>query len=452
MKLRFLSYFVLAILILTYIMFILIRPYEDDESLYILSGKAILQRNLNPFKIAYQGHYSNPFQYIMGSPIAPMICGFGYLIGGIIVSRIFSMIFVIMSLFIVYKLTNETKGNAVIALIFAGFSSSVILLSSDSLLDSISLFFCMLSLFFINKRAWFFGGFSAGLTVVSKFFAIVPIIFISTYVLIKKRNTWKFFLGLVIVVSIFAIMYNQLIKTLLNFIIVEKINTIKLENLKNLLVYLAYFPPIIIIICLLNLKNEVFRKYFIFLIPAIALFSFHILTTNYQSLLRQLPFAEFPASILLGNILVKLNKRTILLIAGFLIINLYSASVFVSNYPSYNVIENKLKDVNGRILALNPHAFTLAKRWDINATEDNVFSYYYFDYKSNETTNDLNSTMEDYETALVNNFFDYAVISSYSPPEYPKYVQIENLVRKYYCSYFKQNKPNGIDIYKKCVR
>jgi len=152
-----------------------------------------------------------------------------------------------------------------------------------------------------------------------------------------------------------------------------------------------------------------------------------------------------------GRILIKLNKRILLLIAAvFLIINLNVALAFVFNYPSYNSIKDKLSDVNGRILALNPHAFMLIKGLDIYATENNVFSYYYFDYEYNTSTHDVNSGIEDYETALIDNFFDYALISSYSPSEYTRYIQIENSVRKLYFPYFKQNEPNGIDIYKKC--
>jgi predicted membrane-bound dolichyl-phosphate-mannose-protein mannosyltransferase len=387
----------------------------------------------------------------MGSPLAPIIYGLGYLIGGIFLSRIFAMFFIILSLILVYKLTIEIKGNTVISLFFAGFSSTTILLASDSLLDSIALFLFMISLFLINKK-WFYGGIFAGLTVISKFFASVPVFFILVYLLLKKRDAWKFLSGLVIVLLIFAILYNQLLKTLLKFIIDEKISAIKFENLKNLFFYLIYFPPIISLICVLNLKNKVLKKHPIFFIPVIALFFFHILTANFQSFFRQLPFAEFPASILIGSILAKFDKRTLsLIVLVFLILNFYSASTFVFNYPSYNFIKDKLGDVNGRILALNLHAFTLAKSWDINATEDNIFSYYYYDYEYNTTTHDLISTIEDYETTLTNKFFDYALISSHSPLEYPRYVQIENLVRKYYCPYFKQNKSNGIDIYKRCV-
>ena len=451
MNFRLWGYFVLIILILLYIGFIFIRPYEDDESLYILAGKAILEGKLNPFIIVYRGHYSNPFQYIMGSPLAPIMYGLGYIIGSIFLSRFFAMIFIVLSLILVYKLTCRINGNPIISLIFAGFSSCTILLASDSLLDSISLFFFIFSLFLINKRMWSLGGISSGLAIISKFFASVPVFFILIYLLVKKRDVWKFLFGLVIVLLTLAIMYDQLIKTILNFLVVEKINVIGLENLKSLLVYLTYFPPIASIICLLKLKDPIIKKYFIFFIPAIVIISFHLLTTNYLSLYRQLPFAEFSASILVGRILIKLDKRILLLIAAvFLIINLNAASVFVLNYPSYNSVKDKLSDVNGRILALNPHTFILIKGLDIYATEDNVFSYYYFDYEYNASTHDINSNMNDYEMALKDNFFDYALISSYSPSEFPRYVQIENLVRKYYCPYLKQNKSNGIDIYKKC--
>jgi hypothetical protein len=451
MNLRLLNYFVLTILILSYIVFIFARPYEDDESLYILAGKALLQGKLDPFKIVYRGHYSNPFQYIMGSPLATMIYGFGYIIGGIFLSRLFAMIFIVSSLILVHKLTYKIGGNPLISLVFAGFSSSTILLASDSILDSVSLFFFILSLFLITKRKWFFGGISVGLATASKFFASIPVVFILIYLLVKKRNSRKLLLGFIIVLLILTIMYWQLIKTILNFVIVEKINVIDLANLKNLLIYLIYFFPIASIICLLEFKDTAIKKYFIFFIPVIAVLSFHLLTTNYLSLYRQLPFAEFSASILVGRILIKLDKRILsLIITVFLIINLSSASIFVLNYPSYNSIKDKLSDVNGRILALNPHAFILSKDWDIFATEDNVFSYYYFDYKHNLSTNNLKSDIEDYETALKDKFFDFAFISSYSPPEFPRYIQIENSVRKYYCPYLKQNRTNGIDIYKKC--
>ena len=448
-----LNYFVLIILILIYIQFIFFRPYEDDESLYILSGKAILQGKLNPFEAVYRGHYANPFQYIIGSPLAPIIYGLGYIIGGVFLSRFFAMIFIFLSLILIYKLTREIHGNPMISLIFAGFSSCTILLASDSLLDPVSLFFFILSLFVVNKGMRVFGGISAGLAVISKFFSLIPVFFILVYLLVKKRNGWKFLLGMIIVLIPFAILYNQLTMIILRFLIVKKIDVVSLESLKNVLVYLIYYLPLASTFCLLKFKNPTIKKHFIFFIPTISVLAFHLITTNYISLYRQLPFAEFTAAILAGRILIKTDKKILSLILGIVVIlNLYTSSVFVFYYPSYNSVEEKLGDVNGRILALNPHAFILSKGWDIYATEDNVFSYHFFDYKLDPSTCDIESNMEDYETALKDKFFDYAVISSYSPPEYSRYVQIENLVRKYYCPYFKQNKPNGIDIYKKCDR
>jgi hypothetical protein len=448
---KLLNYFVLLILILIYIQFIIFRPYEDDESLYILSGKAILESKLNPFKIYYYGQYENPFQQIIGSPLAPIIYGFGYLIGGILLSRFFAMIFIVLSLIIVYKLTSEIGGKPIISLIFAGISASTILLASDSLLDSVSVFFFILSLFLINKKMDFFAGVSSSLAIISKFFVLAPVFFIVVYLLIKKKIRWKFLLGMIIILLPFVILYKDLIPILLNYLFLSKIKIVGYENVKNLLIYLTQYLPLASIICFISIKNPVIKKYFIFFIPSIIVIAFHLLTANYLSLYRQLPFAEISASVLVGKILIKFDKKILFPIIVFLLIlNLQTASVSVWNYPSYNSIENELSNINGKILALNPHAFILSKGWDVYSTAEKVFSYYYFEYEYNLTTFDHKSDMNDYEMALKDNFFDYALISSYSSPEFPRYVQIENLVRKYYCPYLKQNKSNGIDIYKKC--
>jgi hypothetical protein len=452
MNLKLLNYFVLLILILIYIQFIIFRPYEDDESLYILSGKAILEGKLNPLKIYYYGHYGNPFQQIIGSPLAPIIYGFGYMIGGIFLSRFFAMVFIILSLILVYKLTSKIGGNPIISLIFAGISSTTILLASDSLLDSTSVFFFILSLFLINKKMDLFAGISSGLAIISKFFAFAPVFFVVVYLLVKKKIRWKFLFGMIIVLLPFVILYRELIPTILNYLFVNKIKTVGYENIKNLLIYLTMFLPLASIICFVNIKSPIVKKYLIFFIPSVVVITFHLLTTNYLSFYRQIPFAEIPASILVGRILIKVDKKNLLpIIVFFVILNLPTASVGVWNYPSYNSIESKLSNVDGKILALNPHAFILSKGWDVYATAEKVFSYYYFEYEYNSTTLDRKSDMNDYETALKDNFFDYALISSYSPPVFPRYIQIENLVRKYYCPYLKQNKSNGIDIYKKCV-
>ena len=451
MNSKLLNYLVLLILVLVYIQFIIFRPYEDDESLYILSGKAVLEGKLDPFKVYYYGHYGNPFQQIIGSPLAPIMYGFGYVLGGILLSRFFAMIFIVLSLILVYKLTSKIDGNPIISLIFAGISASTVLLASDSLLDSASIFFFMSFLFLIDKKTDLFAGVSSSLAILSKFFAFAPIFFVVVYLLVKKKIGWKFLFGMVIVLLPSVFLYKELMPVILDYLFVNKIETIGFENIKNLLIYLTGYLPLASIICFVSIKNPVVKKYLIFLIPSVVVISFHILTTNYLSLYRQLPFAEIPASILVGSILVKLDKKILLpIIAFFVILNLYTASAAVWNYPSYNSIENKLSDIDGKMLALNPHAFILSKGWDVYATAEKVYSYYYYEYEYNSTTLDRKSDMNDYEIALKDGFFDYALISSYSPSEFPRYVQIENLIRKYYCPYLKQNKPNGIDIYKRC--
>jgi len=442
----------LIFLISIYILFIIFRPYEDDEALYILSGKAILEGKLNPFKVYYYGHYGNPFHQIIGSPLAPMIYGFGYIVGGIFLSRLFAMIFIILALILVYKLTLKIGGNPIISLIFAGISSCTILLASNSILDSVSLFFFILFIFLLSKKMNLFSGISSGLSIISKFFAFAPISFILVYLLIKKKFRWSLFFGIIIVLLPFMILYNELMPTILNYLFMNKVKVIGWENMKNLLFYFIIYIPLASIICFTKIKSPIIKKYFIFFIPSIAVISFHILTTNYVSLYRQLPFAEFVASILVGRIMTKFNKKIIFLIISFyLILNLFMASIFLIDYPSYNSIEKELSNLDGKILALNPFAFTLSRGWDIYSTVENVYSYYYFEYENNPTTLDRKSDMRDYEFALNDNFFDYAIISSYSPPEHSRYKEIEDLVRKYYCPYLKQDKSNGIDIYKKCI-
>jgi len=442
--------FILLILqIIIYIQFIFFRPYEDDESLYILSGKAILEGKLDPFKVYYYGHYANPFHEIIGSPLAPMIYGFGYVLGGILLSRLFAMIFIVLTLVIVYKLTYDIGGNPVISLIFAGISSSIILLASDAILDSASIFFLMLSLFFVNKKKDLSAGVSSALSVISKFFVIAPLFFVLVYLFLKKKIGRKFLIGMILILLPFIILYKDLAPVLIDFVISSKIKTAGLNNAKNLLIDLALYLPLASIIGFVNIRNSKVKKYFVFILPAIIVISFHILTTNFTSLYRQIPFADMPASILVGVIFTKPNKKILSLIILFSILSLYVASSSVWNYPSYNAI--KLNDVNGKILALNPFSFILSKNWDVFATGEKVYSYYYFEYEYNSTTLDHKSDMNDYEEALQDGFFDYALISSYSPSELTRYVQIENLVRKYYCPYFKQNKTGGIDIYKKCV-
>jgi hypothetical protein len=441
-------YLVLIALVLIYALFIYFRPYEDDESLYILSGKAIIEGKLNPFKVYYYGHYANPFHEIIGSPLAPIIYGFGYIIGGIFLSRLFAMIFIILTLIIVYKLTYKIGGNAVISLIFAGISSSTILLASDAILDSASIFFFMLSLFLINKKKDFYAGISSALSIISKFFVLAPLFFVLVYLLLKKKIGRRFLIGMVLVLLPVIILYKDLVPVLIDFLISSKIKTAGLDNAKNLLIDLAIYLPLSSIIGFVNIKNPIVKKYFIFIIPSIIVISFHIITTNYTSLYRQIPFAEIPASVLVGGIFAKPNKKIILLIIFFSTLSLYVASSTVWNYPSYNAI--KLNNVDGKILALNPFSFMLSKNWDVFATGEKVYSYYYFEYEYNSTTLDHKSDMNDYEAALRDGFFDYALISSYSPSDLPRYVQIENLVRKYYCPYFKQYNSNGIDIYKKC--
>lgn len=81
LNLKILSFGILIILL--YSFFIVDRPYEDDEAAYIRAGQAVINGELNPFKYVRLQQFSNPFQYMLGSPIVPIIYGFMYQMGGL---------------------------------------------------------------------------------------------------------------------------------------------------------------------------------------------------------------------------------------------------------------------------------------------------------------------------------------------------------------------------------
>jgi hypothetical protein len=181
-------------------------------------------------------------------------------------------------------------------------------------------------------------------------------------------------------------------------------------------------------------------------LPAVAVLLFQIALIDYNSLVRHLPYAEFPAAVLAGVFLKgRMNKALCAVLVAFACFSVVSAFSEANNYPSYNMISDQLADVNGKILALNLNSFMLMKGMPLNSTAETVYSYYYFNYD-----NVLGSEIREYEQALSEGFFDYAIISSYSSGKYSRYDMIEALVRKYYCPVLESRRPNGLDIYGRC--
>ncbi|MFH1331820.1 MAG: hypothetical protein ABIH63_00865 [archaeon] len=433
------------ILFVLYTFFTFIRPYEDDESQYIRAGTAILNGKLNPFKVVYYKHYSNPFQYIMGSPLVPLIWGISYKVGGVIFVRVLATLFVVLSILLVYNLIIKLGGDPIIPLILIGFSSSTIALASDGLLDSVALFFFISALYLIYTKKMVYAGLLSGLAMTSKFVLVIPIVIIFIYQFFKKKG-FQYLIGILVVVVPFLVLYKELIPILVNFVLITKVEGYSIDKLITFLRIFFLALPITSIIVLSLIKSKKIRDYHIFLIPVISIILFQIFLLDYNSLTRHLPYAEFSAAILLGLILKdKKIKYLWLLLILYLVVSISVAIKEVNDYPSYNLIEDNLDVVNGKILALNLNSFMLIKNMPINSTAENVFSYYYFNY---DVTTD--SKIEEYEQALKDGYFDYATISSYSPNKFSRYKMIEELVRKYYCPMLKSDKSNGIDIYKRC--
>ncbi len=444
---RRLIIFIIITLIL-YSFFIIERPYEDDESLYIRSGQAILSGDLNPFEIIYKGHYSNPFQYIMGTPLVPLIYGLSYNVGGILLSRSVSLFFILLSIVVVSRIVKKAGGNLNVTLLLIVFSGSTILLGSNSLLDSVAVFFFVSCIYFLIEKKTLFAGIFSGISVISKFVLLVPMGFVFIFLLIKRR--WlKFLVGNAIIFLPLILTYVHLIPVILNFIFeIHLAGSFNHEVGNFLSVLIVYFPAASLIACL-GFGSRYVKKYRILFIPVISVLLLHILTLNYNSLIRHLPYAEFPAAILSGLILKGVKGKRAWLVYLFLtfyvIASLGFSAVEMYNYPSYNSIEKDVSNLDGRILALNLNSLMLIKDLPYDSTAKNVFSYYYFNYDDT-----LDSKIEEYENALKDGYFDYALISSYPTKIFGRFDLIEDLVREYYCPVSVSDKPNGIDIYEKC--
>ena len=78
--------------------------------------------------------------------------------------------------------------------------------------------------------------------------------------------------------------------------------------------------------------------------------------------MRHLPYAEFSAAILLSAIL-RNKKIKFLWLIGALFIALSIALAFkdISDYPSYDLIQDELAIVNGKVLAIHVNSFILIK-------------------------------------------------------------------------------------------
>lgn len=407
---------------LLYLFFLFSRPYELDESLYILSGKMIIFNQMNPFSPTNE----NSFIYIFGSPLAPIVYGLFFLLGGFFASRLVSLISVILSLIILSNLTKKFFGEKYVYLtvFISGISATTILLASNALLDSIGILFLILSLYFIYDKKMYFAGIFAGIATISKFFLFLPSFLIFLHFLRKRKL--EFLYGfLLIIIPYFISNYPVLIQ-LLRFLL-SKPNFQSIEyNFTQILREIWYSFPVSIYTCLLFLKDKIIRQNLILLIPAISLFLFHLLSMNYISISRHMSYAIFPSSIIASTLIQKYEKNKFFLISllffllGLSYINLTQAIGILNNMPSYEFVENDIKEIEGNILAINPYIVHLIKGSDPRNRQVRSFFEIECDNERSLSNAIVNSSM-----------FDYAIISS--NPYFIECEKLQELVRKNFC-------------------
>ena len=439
---------IFALILVIYIIILILRPYELDESLYMLIGKMILQQRMNPFSLSYLSpYYSNPFSYIFGSPLVPIIYGFFYLIGGFMLVRIVSLIFIISTLILTYDLTKTifNKKIAAISLILAGVSNTTILLATNSLLDSVGVFFFILALYFVYKKKLFYSGLSFGLSILSKFIVILPIIAIVAYLYKKRFKLRSLLIGLFILVVPFFVYDFDILMALYNFFISAHIPSDLSTSLTLLTHRFLGTIPLPFLLYLIDRKKSFIKNTYLLIIPFLSVLVFHVVSLNYISISHTMPYGLIPLSILSGKTIANMKKKTqFFILFVVVILNLIVAIGYIFTMPSHSSIVNDIRKLDGKILTDNPYGIHLIKDTDLR--DDYVYNFFYFDFNR-----DGKSTKEDYEELIKNNFFDYIIIPSQFTIE-SEYSEIWELAPKYYCTYKTSSDPRlGMTIYRKCV-
>ncbi len=436
-----------SILVINIILLIL-RPFELDESLYILIGKMILQQRMNPFSLNYLSpYYSNPFSYVFGSPLVPIIYGFFYLIGGFMLSRIVSLIFVSSTLILIYDLTKIlfNKKIGMISLIVAGISNTTILLATNSLLDSVGVFFFILALYLVYKKKPFYSGLSFALSILSKFIVVLPVLVIITYLYKKGFKIQNLLVGLLILVVPFFVYDFDILMALYNFFISGHIPSDLSTNLAFLINRFLATIPLPFLLYLIDRKKSFIKNNYLLIIPFLSILFFHVVTLNYISISHTIPYGLIPLSVLSGKTISNMKKRIQFFILFLIVIlNLRMAVGYVFAMPSHIPIVDDIRKLDGKILADNPYMIHLVKGTDLR--DDYVYNFFYFDFNR-----DGKSTKEDYEELMKNDFFDYIIIPSQFTME-SEYSEIWELVPKYYCVY-KTSAGSRLEmiIYSKCA-
>jgi len=336
------------------------------------------------------------------------------------------------------------KKIAKISLIVAGISNTTILLATNSLLDSVGVFFFFSALYFVYKKELFYSGLSFGLAILSKFIIVLPVLVIIAYLYKKGFKIQKILIGLAILIVPFFVYDFDTLMALYNFFITRHIPSDLSTN--SILLINRFFAtiPLQFLLFLIYREKSFIKNNYLLIIPFLSILFFHIATLNYISISHTMPYGLIPLSVLSGKIISSMNeKRQFFILSAVVILNLILAFDYVFSMPSYSLVVDDIRKLDGIILADNPYIVHLIKNTDLR--DDYVYNFFYFDFNQ-----DWKSTKDDYEEAIKNNFFDYIIIPSELTIE-SECSELWQLVPKYYCIYkTSTGLRSGMTIYSKC--
>ena len=358
---------------------IFLNFYNDvwwDSSVYMGMGKYI-------YSLGHSGLWED---YRM--PLFPLILGFGWLLDMDIVlySRIVSLIFACLALFMTYKIGKESfsKKTGILASFFLAFSYTFFFFSGNILTEIPSTFFVMVSFYLFFKQRYFLSGLFAGISVMFRIFhSFVFIGIFAAFVLCKYNKKgfaskiFNYFVGLLCLIGPYLsfnfFMYGDVLRPL-------KIQTFFVHTTAWNLYHGWLFYPIelakenfflaaLFIAPLLIYKNKKLMDHRIFALFASVIF--YILFYSFAKhkemrfMIVALPILYILLSILLFEIYKKMEFKKIaisifiIMVLAWIFIPFSKISSAISYQQQRNdeallFFQSKINEKNGTIWITNP--------------------------------------------------------------------------------------------------
>ena len=398
-----------------------------DEAFYIYVGRLVLASQ-DP----------NALSYMFGSYLAPVILASADSVAGLLAARFTSVVFGLITILFVYLSVKQlfNKKIALIASFIFSIQAPVIFISIFATIDSLSVCFFAISLYFFirgteKKKLLAISSLFLFLSFTAKYISLLFFPFMILYLIKKKINPLLFTIPVVILVSIYSIIYMPSLLKL-----TEIFNSMHIMS-NNILIVVLIALGFLLIPFLLSASY--YRKYAYLLIASLIIPVYHLITINEISLYKHVCFSLLFLAPLIALRLNKLKRNfCIIIILLVFFVSMIQLFALQNYYPnSEKTVEWLRNNTNSSSVLLTETAVYRYYLYDIH---ENIYDTYWFDYNK-----DGKNEFIDYELAIKDRFFDFIVLDFSGTPEKSK--EILNLFDKYVDRYNKVFTDSPIVIY-----